>query len=150
MRYIRACRNYADILYRIRLLLTIRLLNQGYDATRLKSSLQKFCGRPHELVDCYGISICFVRRVIVCFSSFFLPGTDLFISASAGASSQAEDTYTTGALSPCSHFLLESELLIYFCFFVRIILIILCSLLCMSFFPVFALSVCRIRSFNFR
>lgn len=56
IRYARACRNYADFLYRARTL-TNRLLEQGYVATRLKSSLQKFYGRHHELVDRYGVSI---------------------------------------------------------------------------------------------
>ena len=35
-----------------------------------------------------------------------------------------------GAPGPCSQFLGESELLIYFCYFVGIILFIICSLLC--------------------
>ena len=48
-RYTRACRNYADYFYRAKIL-TIRLLKQGYFATRLKSSLYKFYGRHHELV----------------------------------------------------------------------------------------------------
>ena len=56
IRYARVCRNYADFLYRARTL-TNRLLEQGYVATRLKSSLQKFYGRHHELVDRYGVSI---------------------------------------------------------------------------------------------
>ena len=56
IRYARACRNYADFLYRARTL-TNKLLEQGYVATRLKSSLQKFYGHHHELVDRYGVSI---------------------------------------------------------------------------------------------
>lgn len=60
IRYARACRNYADFLYRARTL-TNRLLEQGYVATRLKSSLQKFYGRHHELVDRYGVSICTMK-----------------------------------------------------------------------------------------
>ena len=50
-------KNYADCLYRARLL-TIRLLEQSYIATRLKSSPQTFYDRIHELMDCYGVSIC--------------------------------------------------------------------------------------------
>ena len=57
IRYAKAYRNYADFLYRPRLL-TIRLLEQRYVAIRLKSSLQKCYGRHHELVGRYGISIC--------------------------------------------------------------------------------------------
>ena len=56
VRYARACRNYADFLYRVRTL-TVRLLGQGHVATSLKSSLQKFYGRHHELLDRYGVSI---------------------------------------------------------------------------------------------
>ena len=37
-------------------ILTIRLLEQGYAATRLKSSLQNFYGRHSE--RCYGVSTC--------------------------------------------------------------------------------------------
>ena len=59
-RYARACRKYADFLYRERHL-TIRLLEQGYFATRLKLSLRKFHGRHHELLERYGISICTMR-----------------------------------------------------------------------------------------
>ena len=43
------------------------------------------------------------------------------------------DAYPTGASGPCSQFLVESELLICFCNFARMILVTLCSLLCMSF-----------------
>ena len=72
IRYARACRNYSDFLYRA------RLLEQSYVATRKKSSLQKFYGRLHELVDRYGVSICAMRtdliRVIVFLSSFVYPG----------------------------------------------------------------------------
>ena len=45
---------FLDFLYRGRQLI-IRLLGQGYVATKLKSSLQKLYGRHHEL---YGVSIC--------------------------------------------------------------------------------------------
>ena len=37
--------------------LTNWLLEQGYVATRLESSLQKFYGRHHEHVNRYGVSI---------------------------------------------------------------------------------------------
>ena len=55
-RLAKACRNYADFLFRLRLL-TIRLLEQGYVVTRLESPLQKFNGRHHKPVDRYGVSI---------------------------------------------------------------------------------------------
>jgi hypothetical protein len=56
IRYSRACGSYQDFLDR-RLLLTRKLLNQGFLLLRLKSSLGKFYGRPHDLVDRYGISV---------------------------------------------------------------------------------------------
>jgi hypothetical protein len=39
------------------LLLTGKLLNQGFLLVMLKSSLQKFYGGHHDLVDCYGICV---------------------------------------------------------------------------------------------
>ena len=59
-RYATGYRNYADLLYRTRIL-TLRLLKEGYVATRLKSSFQKFYGRHHELMDHYGVSICIIK-----------------------------------------------------------------------------------------
>ena len=58
------------------------------------------------------------------------------MSNSVGVSGNAEDAYPTGAPVPWSQFLVESELLIYFCFFVYIILVILCSLLCLFIFHI--------------
>ena len=51
-----ACTQYSDFLERAQLQ-TQKLLKQDYVALRLKSSLQKFYGRPHNLVDRYEISI---------------------------------------------------------------------------------------------
>ena len=56
IRYSRACCYYSDFLDRARLL-TNKLLNQGFVAPRLKSSLNKFYGRHHDLIDRYGISV---------------------------------------------------------------------------------------------
>ena len=39
------------------LLLTRKLLNQGFLLVKLKSSLRKFYGRHHDLVYRYGISV---------------------------------------------------------------------------------------------
>jgi hypothetical protein len=39
------------------LLLTRKLLNQGFLLVKLKSSLRKFHGRHNDLVDHYGISV---------------------------------------------------------------------------------------------
>ena len=56
IRYFRACGSYQDFLDR-GLLLTMKLLNQGFLLVKLKSSLRKFYGRHHDLVDRYGISV---------------------------------------------------------------------------------------------
>ena len=39
------------------LLLTRKLLNQGFLLVKLKSSLREFYSRHHDLVDRYGISV---------------------------------------------------------------------------------------------
>jgi hypothetical protein len=56
IRYSRACGSYQDFLDR-GMLLTRKLLNQGFILVKLKSSLRKLYGRHHELVDRYGISV---------------------------------------------------------------------------------------------
>jgi hypothetical protein len=52
IRYSRACDIYSDFIDRARLL-TKKLLNQGYVVPKLQSSLLKFYGRHHDLVDRY-------------------------------------------------------------------------------------------------
>jgi hypothetical protein len=56
MRYSRAGGFYQDFLDRF-LQLTRKLLNQGFLLVKLKSSLRKFYGRHHDLVNRYGISV---------------------------------------------------------------------------------------------
>jgi hypothetical protein len=56
IRYSRASGSYQDLLDR-GLLLTRKLLNQGFLLVKLKSSLRKFYGRHHDLVDRYGIYV---------------------------------------------------------------------------------------------
>jgi hypothetical protein len=56
IRYSRACISFQDFLDR-GLLLTRKLLNQGFLLVKLKSLLRKFYGRHHDLVDHYGISV---------------------------------------------------------------------------------------------
>ena len=56
IRYSRACESYQDFLD-IGLLLTRKLLNKGFFLVKLKSSLRKFYGRHHDLVDRYGIYV---------------------------------------------------------------------------------------------
>ena len=52
----RACGSYQDFLDR-GLLLTRKLLKQGFLLVKLKSSLRKCSGRHNDLVDRYGISM---------------------------------------------------------------------------------------------
>ena len=56
-----ACRKYADFVSRQT---SYRLLEQGYVASRLKSSLQKIYGRHHELVDRYDVSLISARILV--------------------------------------------------------------------------------------
>ena len=56
IRYSRACGSYQDVLDR-GLLLTKKLLNQGFLLVKLKSSLENVYGRHHDSVDRYGISV---------------------------------------------------------------------------------------------
>jgi len=56
IRYSRSCGFYQDFLDR-GLLLTRKLLNQGFLLVKWKSSLREFYGRHHDLVDLYGISV---------------------------------------------------------------------------------------------
>jgi hypothetical protein len=56
IRYSRACSSYHDFLDR-RLLLTRKLLNQGFLLVMLKWSLRMFYGRQHDLNDRYGILV---------------------------------------------------------------------------------------------
>ena len=56
IQYSRAYSSYQNFLDR-RLLLKRKLLNQGFLSVKLKSSLRKFYGRHHDLVDRYGISV---------------------------------------------------------------------------------------------
>ena len=56
IQYSRACGSHQNFLDR-GLLLRRKLLNQGFLLVELKSSLRKFYGRHHDLVDRYGISV---------------------------------------------------------------------------------------------
>jgi len=56
IRYSRACSKYQDFLHRS-VLLTKKLLSQGFVATKLKSGLRKFFGRHHSLTLPYGVSV---------------------------------------------------------------------------------------------
>ena len=56
IRHSRACGSYQDFLDR-GLMLSMKLLKQRFLLVKLKSSLRKFSGRHHDLVDYYGISV---------------------------------------------------------------------------------------------
>ena len=56
IRYSRACAQYSDFLDKAQLL-PLNLHTQCYVAPRLRSSLQKFHNRHHDLVDRYELSI---------------------------------------------------------------------------------------------
>jgi hypothetical protein len=64
IRYSIACGTYEDFLDR-RLLLTRKLLNQGFLLIKLKLSLRQFYGRHHDLVGRYGISVSLVEQELL-------------------------------------------------------------------------------------
>ena len=75
IRYSSACGSYQNFLDR-ELLLTRKLLNQEFLLVNLKSSLRKFYGRHHNLVERYGISVS--QMITDMFHlSYTLPGTFL-------------------------------------------------------------------------
>jgi len=56
IRYSRTCNSYQDFLRRS-VLLTRKLLNQGFTETRLRSILKKFFGRYHHLTLPFRVSV---------------------------------------------------------------------------------------------
>ena len=56
IRYVRACFAYEDFSKRGRLL-TNKMMLQGYNESRLKSSFRKFYGRYNDLVCGYNLSL---------------------------------------------------------------------------------------------
>jgi hypothetical protein len=56
IRYSRACASYQDVIGR-GLMLTRKILNQGFLLFKLRSSLRKFCDRHRDLIDHNGISV---------------------------------------------------------------------------------------------
>ena len=141
--YERACRNYADVLYRARLL-TIGLLEQGCVAKFEVITIEVLwssswtCGSLQSL---FCIHLHFENRFVQSVLDFNFPfvytGFDFLWSTLRVfllCRKAEEGAYPTGASGPCSQFLVESHLLIYLCCLVRTILIILCSWLCLSIF----------------
>ena len=56
IRYARACSNYQDLMERGKVL-TTKLLNQGYQKTKLVATLKTFYGRHHDLVNHYNVAV---------------------------------------------------------------------------------------------
>ena len=56
VRYSRSSSAYTDFIQRSSILAT-KLLKQGFEITRLKSSFKKFYGRHHDLIDKYDKSM---------------------------------------------------------------------------------------------
>ena len=56
IRYVRACSKYQDFIERWKLL-TTTLLTQGYQRTKLVSTLKKFYVRHHDLVYPYNVVV---------------------------------------------------------------------------------------------
>ena len=87
-------------------------------------------------MDRKGESICTLKTDLFILSSLSFPlsfAPDVnFKSNSVSVSRKVEDVYPTGAPGPWSQFLVESVLLIYFCIFVRVILVISYPLLFIS------------------
>jgi len=65
----RACGSFHDFLDRI-LLLTRKLLNQGFLLVKLKPSLRKFYGHHHDLVDRYGIPVSQMTPLLSSFMTY--------------------------------------------------------------------------------
>jgi len=56
IRYSGTCNSYQEFLYRL-VLLTRKLLNQGFIETRLRTTLKKYFGRYHHLILPYRVSV---------------------------------------------------------------------------------------------
>ena len=56
IRYARACLNYQDFMEHGKVL-TTKLLSQGYQKTKLVTTLKKFSGRHHDLVNPYNVAV---------------------------------------------------------------------------------------------
>ena len=56
IRYARTCSNYQDFMDRGKVL-TTKLLSQRYQKTKLVATLKKFCGRHHDLVNPYNVTV---------------------------------------------------------------------------------------------
>ena len=123
-----------DFLYRARLL-TIKLQEQDYAATRLKSSLRKFYGYHNEFMDRYGISICTMETDLFNVSKFSFPLSSTlvlnFYEQLCRCFQKGRGRLHVRCIGPLYQFLVESKLLFYFCCFVRVILVQFMFFFCM-------------------
>ena len=98
--YSRACGSHQDFLDR-GLLRTRKLLNQGFILVKLKSSLRKFSGRHHDLVNHYELSVSRIcstcRKHFPVLSSFMTYYWICSYSNTTGATSGAGAAYPSRA-----------------------------------------------------
>ena len=98
IRYSIACGSYQDFLDR-GLLLTMKLLNQGFFLAKLKSSLRKFYGRHPDLDDRCGISVSQITTDTFHFPVFYSFTTYYRVCSqinTTGATSGAGTAYPSG------------------------------------------------------
>ena len=133
IRYATSYSYYPDFVYRFRLLSNI-LLEQGYVATRIKSSLQTFYGYHHKLVDRYALSAPWKLLWSTCHSFAYLyrlPQTTFLWETRQ----MFLEKHRTVHLVHAFLFLVESECLIYFSFFISFIFVMLCFFVVYVCFP---------------
>jgi hypothetical protein len=78
-------------------MLTRKLLNQGFLLVKLKSSLRKFYGRHHDLIDRYGISVSQMTKHMFHISSFVSSHRVCNYIYTTGVTSGAGTGYPSGA-----------------------------------------------------
>jgi hypothetical protein len=130
------CAQYSDFLDRSQLR-TQKLLKQGYVSPRLRSSLHKFYGRHHNLVDRYAISISkmtmdllLLRRCSFSLSlPRLLPNLIVYMSNTEGVLLEARTAYPSPAPAFIPGILVGSVLVIFlvFCIVLLYIFYILSS-----------------------
>ena len=98
IRYSRACVSYLDFLDK-GLLLTNKLLNQGFLTKRLKSSLGKFYGRHHDFIDWYEVTVSQMTKDLFLCRNYIPspPRLWLFLDFTFGSPGGAEHAYPSGA-----------------------------------------------------
>ena len=122
IRYSRACGFYQNFLD-IGLLLTRKILNQGFILVKLKSSLRKFYGRHHDLVDRYGISvprICSTCRkhfpVVSSFTTYYRVYNQINTTGATSGAGTAYPSEHLSSLTLFSEVCVTQSLVLYVCF----------------------------------